>query len=55
MIDADDLLSLVRNYNPKTNEALIRGAYDYARGCMTGRNAIRASPISRIPSPSPPS
>ena len=31
MIDADDLIELVRNYNPKTDERLLRGAYDY--GC----------------------
>ncbi|WP_226625918.1 RelA/SpoT family protein [Alloyangia pacifica] len=29
MIAAEDLVALVRNYNPKTNEALIREAYDY--------------------------
>ncbi|UOA28390.1 bifunctional (p)ppGpp synthetase/guanosine-3',5'-bis(diphosphate) 3'-pyrophosphohydrolase [Pseudosulfitobacter sp. DSM 107133] len=29
MISADDLIALVRNYNPKTNEKLIRAAYDY--------------------------
>mmetsp|Transcript_28501 Transcript_28501/g.53454 ORF Transcript_28501/g.53454 Transcript_28501/m.53454 type:complete len:713 (-) Transcript_28501:2266-4404(-) len=29
MISADDLIALVRNYNPKTNEALIRDAYDF--------------------------
>ena len=29
MISADDLIALVRNYNPKTNEALIRAAYDF--------------------------
>ena len=29
MIDADDLIELVRNYNPKTDEKLIRRAYDY--------------------------
>jgi len=28
-IDVDDLIELVRNYNPKTNEALIRKAYAY--------------------------
>ncbi len=28
-IDVDDLIDLVRNYNPKTNEALIRKAYAY--------------------------
>ena len=31
MIAADDLVALVRNYNPKTNEALIREAYEYGR------------------------
>jgi guanosine-3',5'-bis(diphosphate) 3'-pyrophosphohydrolase len=29
MISADDLIELVRNYNPKTNEPLIRAAYDF--------------------------
>ncbi|MEM9343242.1 MAG: bifunctional (p)ppGpp synthetase/guanosine-3',5'-bis(diphosphate) 3'-pyrophosphohydrolase [Pseudomonadota bacterium] len=29
MIDADDLIELVRNYNPKTNENVLRAAYDY--------------------------
>ena len=29
MISADDLIALVRNYNPKTNEALIRAAYKF--------------------------
>lgn len=29
MIDVEDLIALVRNYNPRTNEALIRAAYDY--------------------------
>ncbi|SPH22597.1 GTP pyrophosphokinase rsh [Ascidiaceihabitans donghaensis] len=29
MTTADDLIALVRTYNPKTNEALIRAAYDY--------------------------
>ena len=29
MIAVDDLIALVRNYNPKTNEALIREAYDF--------------------------
>ena len=29
MISADDLIALVRNYNPKTNEALIRSAFEY--------------------------
>lgn len=29
MIDVDDLIALVRNYNPRTNSALIRQAYAY--------------------------
>ena len=29
MISADDLIDLVRTYNPKTNEVLIRAAYEY--------------------------
>jgi len=29
MIAAEDLITLVRNYNPKTNAALIQQAYDY--------------------------
>ena len=29
MIDVEDLIDLVRIYNPRTNEALIRKAYDY--------------------------
>ena len=37
MIDVDDLLSLVRNYNPKCNEALLRGAYAYAHDMHEGQ------------------
>ncbi len=37
MIAADDLVALVRNYNPKTNEALIRAAYDYGREMHEGQ------------------
>ncbi len=29
MIDADDLIALVQNYNPKANADLITRAYDY--------------------------
>jgi GTP diphosphokinase / guanosine-3',5'-bis(diphosphate) 3'-diphosphatase len=29
MIDVEDLIALVRNYNPRTNEGLIRRAYEY--------------------------
>ncbi len=37
MIAAEDLVALVRNYNPKTNEALIRAAYDYGREMHEGQ------------------
>jgi GTP pyrophosphokinase/guanosine-3',5'-bis(diphosphate) 3'-pyrophosphohydrolase len=36
-IDADDLIALVRNYNPKTNEALLRKAYAYAERMHEGQ------------------
>ncbi|SLN30601.1 GTP pyrophosphokinase rsh [Roseovarius gaetbuli] len=37
MIAVDDLITLVRHYNPKTNEALIRTAYDYGRAMHEGQ------------------
>ncbi|MDX5403069.1 MAG: bifunctional (p)ppGpp synthetase/guanosine-3',5'-bis(diphosphate) 3'-pyrophosphohydrolase, partial [Rhodobacterales bacterium] len=37
MIAVEDLIALVRNYNPKTNEALIRAAYDYGRALHEGQ------------------
>ena len=37
MIDVDDLIALVRNYNPRTNEALIREAYAYANRMHHGQ------------------
>lgn len=37
MIAAEDLIALVRNYNPKTNEALIRAAYEYGRKMHEGQ------------------
>ena len=41
MIAVEDLIALVRNYNPKTNEALIRSAYDY--GLMSHEGQFRQS------------
>ena len=41
MIGADDLVALVRNYNPATNEAAIRAAYDY--GCAMHAGQFRKS------------
>ena len=37
MIDVEDLIALVRNYNPKTNADMIRGAYDYGRNMHDGQ------------------
>ncbi len=37
MIEADDLIALVRNYNPKTNEKLLREAYAYGREMHRGQ------------------
>ena len=37
MISADDLIALVRNYNPKTNEALIRSAYEFGAEMHDGQ------------------
>jgi len=37
MIDVEDLIALVRNYNPNTNADLIRSAYDYGRRMHDGQ------------------
>ncbi|MCC1491030.1 bifunctional (p)ppGpp synthetase/guanosine-3',5'-bis(diphosphate) 3'-pyrophosphohydrolase [Cognatishimia sp. F0-27] len=37
MIAVDDLVALVRNYNPKTNEPMIRAAYDYGQAMHSGQ------------------
>jgi GTP diphosphokinase / guanosine-3',5'-bis(diphosphate) 3'-diphosphatase len=37
MIDVEDLVALVRNYNPRTNDALLRRAYDYGRAMHEGQ------------------
>jgi guanosine-3',5'-bis(diphosphate) 3'-pyrophosphohydrolase len=37
MISADELIALVRTYNPKTNEVLIRAAYDYGGAMHDGQ------------------
>ncbi|MEX3016963.1 bifunctional (p)ppGpp synthetase/guanosine-3',5'-bis(diphosphate) 3'-pyrophosphohydrolase [Gymnodinialimonas hymeniacidonis] len=48
-IDADDLLSLIRNYNPNTNEALIRGAFDYGREMHEGQTRHSGEPYFTHP------
>ncbi len=37
MFDADDLIALVENYNPKTNADLIRRAFDYGQRMHEGQ------------------
>ena len=37
MISADDLVALIRTYNPKSDESLIRAAYDYGRAMHDGQ------------------
>ena len=37
MIDVEDLIALVRLYNPRTNEDLLRRAYDYGRRMHDGQ------------------
>ena len=37
MIDVEDLIALVRNYNPRTNADLIRGAYAYGMRMHEGQ------------------
>ncbi|WP_238366809.1 RelA/SpoT family protein [Mesobacterium pallidum] len=37
MLAADDLIALVENYNPRTDKALIRRAYDYGRAMHEGQ------------------
>ncbi|MDO5622465.1 MAG: bifunctional (p)ppGpp synthetase/guanosine-3',5'-bis(diphosphate) 3'-pyrophosphohydrolase [Paracoccus sp. (in: a-proteobacteria)] len=37
MIDVEDLIALVRNYNPRCDEALLRRAYDYGRQMHEGQ------------------
>ncbi|MFP7672012.1 RelA/SpoT family protein [Marivita sp. S0852] len=49
MIAADDLIALVRNYNPKTNEALIRDAYEYGRAMHEGQTRHSGEPYFSHP------
>ena len=48
-IDVDDLLELVRNYNPKTNEALIRKAYAYGKRMHEGQFRHSGEPYFNHP------
>src|SRR6056297_1929849 len=49
MIAADDLVALVRNYNPRTNEALIRAAYAYGREMHEGQTRHSGEPYFSHP------
>ena len=49
MIAAEDLIALVRNYNPKTNEKLIRKAYDYGLRMHEGQMRRSGEPYFTHP------
>ncbi len=49
MIDADDLIELVRNYNPKTNDTLIRDAFDYGGRMHEGQMRQSGEPYFTHP------
>ncbi|WP_116597971.1 RelA/SpoT family protein [Primorskyibacter marinus] len=49
MIPAEDLIALVHNYNPKTNENLIRAAYDYGRRMHEGQMRRSGEPYFTHP------
>ncbi|MFN6951922.1 MAG: RelA/SpoT family protein, partial [Albidovulum sp.] len=49
MIDVEDLIALVRNYNPRTNAALIRRAYDYGAQMHEGQRRRSGEPYFTHP------
>ena len=49
MIEADDLVALVQNYNPKTNADLIRRAYDYGARMHDGQKRHSGEPYFSHP------
>ncbi|WP_343080155.1 bifunctional (p)ppGpp synthetase/guanosine-3',5'-bis(diphosphate) 3'-pyrophosphohydrolase [Ostreiculturibacter nitratireducens] len=49
MIDVEDLISLVHNYNPRTNAALIREAYDYGLKMHEGQTRQSGEPYFMHP------
>ena len=49
MIDVEDLIALVRNYNPRTNAALIRRAYDYGACMHEGQSRRSGEPYFTHP------
>ncbi len=49
MIAVDDLITLVRHYNPRTDEALIRAAYDFGRAMHEGQSRYSGEPYFTHP------
>lgn len=49
MISADDLIELVRNYNPKPNEDLIRSAYEFGEKMHAGQFRYSGEPYFTHP------
>ena len=49
MIDVEDLIALVRNYNPGTNAELIRKAYDYGFRMHAGQTRHSGEPYFTHP------
>ena len=49
MIDADDLIALVQNYNPKSDAKLIRRAYEYGREMHEGQYRQSGEPYFSHP------
>ncbi len=49
MIEADDLIALVQNYNPKTNAGLIARAFDYGRLMHDGQARHSGEPYFTHP------
>ena len=49
MLAADDLIELVRAYNPKTDESLLRSAYDYGRQMHEGQVRYSGEPYFSHP------
>ena len=49
MIDADDLITLVHNYNPKSNAALLRQAYEFGAAAHEGQKRHSGEPYFTHP------
>ncbi|SDE14732.1 GTP pyrophosphokinase [Paracoccus isoporae] len=47
--DVEDLLALIRNYNPRTDEALIRRAFDYGQRMHAGQTRHSGEPYFTHP------